>query len=74
MVMQADVQHRVGYGGLRGEQHGMAALRVAAHDGVLVVAQLARLVEHIQRHGHLADVVQQPGHPGFVHLILGRSS
>ncbi len=73
MVMQADVQHRVGYRGQRGEQHGVAALGVAAHDGVLVFAQLARLVEHIQRHGHLADVVQQPGHAGFLHLVLGQA-
>jgi len=43
---------------------------VAAHDRVLVIAELAGFVQHVQRHGHLADVMQQPGHAGLVHLVF----
>src|SRR3546814_7836571 len=55
VMMQADIQDRLGHGRSCAEQDRVTTLGVAAHDGVFVVAELARLVQHIQRHGHRSE-------------------
>ncbi|MNV27007.1 hypothetical protein D3C71_1181420 [compost metagenome] len=61
MVVQAGVQHRVGHVAALLE-HVVALHRVAAHHGEFLVGELAGLVEHGQRDGRLAQIVQQACH------------
>ncbi len=68
VVMQADV-HRRGLGAARLDQQLVAARGVAPHHGELVVGELARLVQDLQRHQRLAQVVQQTGEAGAAALV-----
>ena len=58
--MQAHIEHH-GVDTTAGEQQFVAALRVGLHGVELGLGELAGLVEHIDRHHRLAQVVQHAG-------------
>mmetsp|Transcript_119891 Transcript_119891/g.333488 ORF Transcript_119891/g.333488 Transcript_119891/m.333488 type:complete len:256 (-) Transcript_119891:2364-3131(-) len=71
VVVQADVQCRGGHLGAVLQQFP-AALRVAAHHIEFGIGQGAGLVQHLQRHLHLADIVQQTGQARLAGLGVGQ--
>ena len=74
MVMQAHIQHGLGYV-LPLLQQLVTLHRVLTHDVVFLIRQAARLVQHRFGHHRLTQVVQQASHAGVTHgrLILIRS-
>ena len=69
MVVQAGVQH--GFGDIATLfEHVKAFHRVAADHGEFLVCELARLVEHLQGNGGLAQVMHQTGQTGQPLLVF----
>mmetsp|Transcript_1095 Transcript_1095/g.2972 ORF Transcript_1095/g.2972 Transcript_1095/m.2972 type:complete len:318 (-) Transcript_1095:2694-3647(-) len=69
VVVQCDVERHLGHPDALLEQL-VAMFRMGSHHLELFVGQRARLVQHVQRHLHLADVMQQPGQAGLADLFL----
>ncbi|MNF83686.1 hypothetical protein D3C84_660130 [compost metagenome] len=67
VMVQANVQHQ-GTDLLARQENPAAGLGVLTHPGKLGIAQLARFIEQLDRHRHLADIVQHPRQAGFAHL------
>ena len=72
VVVQAHVEHHRAHGPAFHQQL-VAALGVALHHRELLVGELARLVEHTERHQHLAQVVQHARQAGLLQLIGGQA-
>ena len=68
MVMQANI-HQSRAEALLGQGFRPQG-RVVAQQGGIDTAELARTVKQLGRHQRLAQVMQQAGHPGFLHQFV----